>query len=96
MSHTVQQNSGLCYPLRVTIVNYTNGGENFSLADLGALSFSGIVLGNVSPSNNSLGVLLIPILNGANLRLYQFVSGSPVEISTTSNLNAVIDAVFTQ
>ena len=75
----------------VTIGDYTNGGEQVSVAGLNyPPNFLGASLGNVPASKNSLGVPLFPVLDGAKVRLYRFVSGAPAEIPTTAGLNAQI------
>ena len=75
----------------LTIVDYTNGGETVSVANLNyPPNFLGADLGTVPPTKNSLGVPLFPVLDGAKVKLFRFVSGSPVEIPTTAGLNAQI------
>ncbi len=75
----------------LTIGDYANGGEQVSVAGLNfPPNFLGASLGIVPASKNSLGVPLFPVLNGAKVQLFRFVSGSPVEIPTTAGLNAQI------
>lgn len=90
MSHTIAYNVAGLSPLTLTIVNYTTGGEAVTLAELGMQAVMGVMFATVSPGQNSLGVPLFPILIGGAVKLFQFVSGSPVEIPTTSALNAVV------
>lgn len=100
MSHTFgtfERANGLEYST-LTIVNYVVGGEAINPAELlpsgtppGVL---GVIFGNVPPAKNSLGVLLFPVLDSGKVRLFQFVSGAPVEIATTNNLNAQIPAMI--
>lgn len=80
--------------LQSTIVNYAQGGEAYTVSELNITTLLGVLLGQVSPVQNSLGVPLFPVLVGGAIKLFQFVSGSPVEIPTTSALNAVITALL--
>ena len=74
-----------------TIGDYANGGEQVSVAGLNfPANFLGAALGTVPPTKNSLGVPLFPVLDGSKIKLFRFVSGSPVEIPTTAGLNAQI------
>lgn len=91
MSHTIAPYNGdtLRFVI-VTIVNYVVGGEPVSASDAGVNGVDAVIFGTIPPSANSLGVPLFPILYGSNIKLFKFVSGAPVEIATTSNLNAII------
>jgi|SRR5579859_4454889 len=91
MSHTVAPANGdtLRFAL-LTIVNYAVGGELVSAADVGVSGVDAVIMGSVPASKNSLGVPLFPILDTGKIRLFQFVSGAPVEIAATTALNAVI------
>jgi len=94
MSHTVSLDpqSGTRF-FTITVVNYTQGGEAMSLADVFATALDGAVLGIVAADKNSLGVPLLPLLDGASIKLYQFSAGSFAEIPTTTALNAIISAI---
>jgi hypothetical protein len=102
MSHTIVQNNSTLKALTVAIPNYTVGGETFTFADFGIATFAtslaqmngGLLLGQVPPNQNSLGVVLFPVWTGTTLKLFQFVSGSPVEIPTTSALNATFSVLL--
>jgi hypothetical protein len=63
MSHTIQfgQRANLLLPTIVTIADYVAGGETITLAEIQAASVAGFLLGNIPPSQNSLGVTLFPI-----------------------------------
>ena len=96
MSHSVQNagSTNMKYAL-VTIINYTQGGEQFTVADFpSVLVIVSALPGQVAASANSLGVPLFPVLDGGKVKLYEFVSGSPTEIPTTTALNAVIPVVL--
>ena len=94
MTHSISTDTPGLMPILVTIINYVTGGEAFTAAEFNVPSISSVMLGNVSPAQNSLGVPLFPILVGGKVKLFQFVSGAPVEIPTTTALNAVIDAIL--
>jgi hypothetical protein len=101
MSHTIVQSNSVLKAFTVTIPNYTVGGEAFTFADFGIVTFAtslaqmngGLFLGQVPPSQNSLGVVLFPVWSGT-LKLFQFVSGAPVEIPTTTALNATFSVLL--
>lgn len=94
MSHTLNIENG-CQIVSMTIQNYTSGGEQVTLAELGnRLAIDGVILSNIPASANSLGVPLFPILDGGKVKLFRFVSGSPAEIPTTANLNASLVAII--
>src|SRR5579859_2379660 len=93
MSHSLTAFSGNVYMVKLTIVNYSTGGEAVTPAELGATTTDGVVLGQVPANQNSLAVPLFPVLSSGKIVLFQFVSGSPVEIPPTTNLNAVLSAM---
>lgn len=98
MSHTLTLDATLnAFPLRlvrVTIVNYVVGGETVTPSEIdNASTIDGVILGNVPPGQNSLGVPLFPILNAGKIMLFRFVSGVPTEIAATTALNAVVTAL---
>jgi len=93
MSHSIAHTATGSAPYQITIPNYTSGGETFAAADFQVGAIVGALLGNVPSNQNSLGVPLFPILFGATVKLFQFVSGAPVEIPTTPNLNATFLAI---
>ena len=75
----------------LTIVNYVAGGEVVPPSELPQTNaVDALIMGTVPPSQNSLGVALFPLLSGGKIMLFRFVSGAPVEISSTTALNAVI------
>ena len=78
----------------ITIIDYTNGGEAFTLSEFSINTLQGVILGNIPPSGSSLAVPLFPVLDGAKVRLFQFVSGSPVEIASKVALNASMMAII--
>jgi hypothetical protein len=90
MSHTVQETSLNFFRfVTLTIVDYTNGGETVSVTDIpGLTSVDGVLFCIVPSTANTLAVMLFPILVGNKVKLFQFVSGSPVEIATKTGLNA--------
>lgn len=91
MSHTtVIAPECLLRFVTLTVTNYTVGGEAVSAADANCAAVDGVFFGTIPPSKNSLGVALFPLLNAGKIQLFQFVSGSPVEIPTTNALNAVV------
>jgi hypothetical protein len=91
MSFSIGQISTFVGFAILTIGDYTNGGEQVSVASLNfPPNFLGADLGTVPSTKNSLGVPLFPVLEGAKVKLFRFVSGSPVEIPTTAGLNAQI------
>lgn len=93
-TYTTNVNVGGLLPVQLLIQDYTSGGELVSLADVpGANSVSGVVFGTVPSSQNSLGTPLIPVLDAGKIRLYQFTTGSPVEVITTIGLNATVTAI---
>lgn len=94
MSHSIANNnpSHIAY-VRVTIINYTTGGETVLSSEVlpGDLStIDSVIFGTVPPGQNSLGVPLFPVLLGGKVALFQFTAGVPGEIPTTANLNAVV------
>jgi len=98
MSHTVTTSvspnqSGIAI-FTATIVNYVSGGEQFAASDFRVTSILNVIMGNVPASANSLGVPLFPILDAGKVRLFQFTAGAPVEIATTTGLNAAISVLI--
>jgi hypothetical protein len=82
--------------LQLTVTSYTNGtGETFTLSSLGLDPFVTNVVPLLNPSNrNSLNAMIFPVWASGTLKLYEFSSGSPVEIPTTTALNAIFDVVI--
>ncbi len=78
----------------IEILNYTQGGEMFSLATdfPSAKAVNGVVLGTVPPNQNYLGVPLFPIIKNG-ITLYQIVGGVLTEIPTTTALNATFSGI---
>jgi hypothetical protein len=97
MSHTItnEKAANIALTQTFTIINYVNGtGETFTLAENG-LANGSVPVPVFQPSlNNSLGVLIWPVVIGSALRLYQFSGGAFVEIPTTNNLNAVFQSAL--
>lgn len=95
MSHTlnyVQPNALLIASLVIT--NYTQGGETVLPTELpNVAAIDAVFFATVAPGQNSLGVPLFPILSGGAIKLYEFSGGVPVEIPTTTSLNATINAI---
>lgn len=94
MSHTDSPANGDALKfLLLTVVNYTAGGEPVTANDAGVKAVDAVFFGTVPASQNTLAVPLFPLLDGGNIKLFQFVSGSPVEIATKVGLNAVIPCI---
>ena len=92
MSHTItnEKAANLILTMTFTIINYVNGtGETFTLAENGIASATQVIPVFNPTQNNSLAVLIWPVLVGSAVRLYQFSGGAFVEVPTTNNLNAV-------
>ena len=80
--------------IQTTVNNYVSGGETYTAAEFNVDAVLGLLFGTVPASANSLSVPLFPVLDGGKIKLFQFVSGTPTEIATTSGLNAVITALI--
>lgn len=95
MSHTINLESTIpsIVLVSLTIVNYTAGGESITASELGFGRIAGIIFQNVPASGNSLGKILMPVLNGGKIMLFQGTSSGLVEIGTTTALNAAITAL---
>jgi hypothetical protein len=97
LAHTINSTntSSTTNVYQVTITSYTNGtGESFTLAELGLRSQTTPIIPILNPSfRNSLSALIFPIYANGVVKLYQFVSGSPVEVATNASLNAIFDIV---
>ena len=95
MSHTINasQFASTVGVYQVTITNYTNGtGESFTLAELGLRAQTNPIIPILNPSSrNSLSALIFPVYANGVIKLFQFVSGAPVEVPTTVGLNAILD-----
>jgi len=94
MSHTLRQLYGAITPVELVIIDYTNGGEVIPSDETIGIFIEGVIFATVPPNKNSLGVALFPVLINGSVRLFRFVSGSPVEIPTTPGLNATISALL--
>jgi|ERR1700675_1104100 len=94
MSHSVQQSWTNGIGVVLTILNYTLGGEAVSAVEVGTSTISGVIMGIVSPNDNSLGVPLLPVLVSGKILLYRFVTNAFAEVPTTTALNAKISAVI--
>lgn len=93
-NYSTNNNTGALIPVQMVIQNYTLGGESVSLNDVpGVTAVAGVIMGSIPSTQNSLGVPLFPILDAGKIRLFQFTAGSPVEIPTTTALNATITAI---
>jgi hypothetical protein len=91
MSHTIQQIGGYLSSLwTMTIQNYTLGGEPVTAAEFLADNVKAVFF--TPCTSNSLGSILIPVLVGSNIRLFQSSGGSISEIPTTAALNAILTA----
>jgi hypothetical protein len=98
MSHTLTAKlNPLFYMVSLTIINYATGGEAVAATELfGPVSptIQSVIFAQIPAGQNSLGVVLFPVLVGNKVVLFQFSGGSPVEIPPTNNLNASVTALI--
>lgn len=89
MSHSLRKaNLGNTCIAEVTIIDYTVGGETFTLAELGLVT--GIVSVSTIPLTQISGTPapnLTPSLSGGVVKLMQKVTGDTLEQPTTVGLN---------
>jgi hypothetical protein len=95
MSHSLGTSSTAMAMTTVVIANYTAGGEQFTLAEFSAVGYSSsnvndfMLPGLIPAGNNSLGVVLFPVLSAAGVvQLFKLTGGAFAEIPTTAGLNA--------
>jgi|SRR5215467_899142 len=94
MSHTLaRQGPDILQFVRLTIVDYPTGGETVLPSEFQSSSIEGVIFGTCPPGQNSLGVLLFPVIAGGKVQLFQFVGGSPQQIAATVGLNALFPAM---
>ena len=96
MSHTLNSNISPHGALRVvntTIVNYTSGGETYTLAELGVQAIDGVFFAVCGPAQNSLGKALMPVLIAGKVMLIQSTTTGLSEIPTTAAINAAVVAL---
>lgn len=97
MSHTIAslKHGTMVAAFQLTVVNYTAvTGETFTLPEL-MLGPNVSIIPVLNPSSrNSLGSLIFPVFAAGVLKLFRFVSGAPVEVPTTSALNAIFDVAL--
>lgn len=96
MSHSLVS-LGISPPLwyiQVTIPNYVAGGETILQSEVDA-QLTGkqvlLIFSQCAPGQNSLGAVLLPILDGGKIKLIRL--STQAEIASTTALNAVFMAI---
>lgn len=95
MSHTSTPRLGREFDVAsFTIIDYTVGGEIVTPAEVGVTAIDAVLFTFCSPGQNSLGRVLVPILVGNRIQLFQVTAGLISEIPTTVALNANFSAFY--
>jgi hypothetical protein len=93
MSHSIQQCWTNGTGTVVIIIDYATGGEAVSLNEVWTNQISGVIMGTISPNDNSLGIALLPMIVNGKIMLFKFAGSTFVEIPATTALNAKVSAI---